>query len=699
MLTSTYILLPTANLGKENPLPIFRDRKPKTFNIDDGVPEKYRGSAGVHQKVLPYTVQDGYDRCLTPKKIKALLLENEYLSAIFLPEWGGRLHSLYDKRLGRELLFTNTVIQPCNLAIRNAWLSGGIEWNIGCIGHTFTTCDNVFAAALKDESGEDFIRIYEFERLKSIFWQADFHLPRGSRHLITHVKMVNPFPKDTTTYWWTNIAAPDEGKTRVFNSGEEVICVVGSDMSYGKLPDGLDCMKGDLSYPSKASRSFDYFVQPNTPDECTWEAASYNDGTLFYERSTPPLSCKKLFTWGTHPAGKHWQEYLSEEGRGYYAELQAGISPSQLHDMILPANTTLEWTQVFGGARCDDRLAYDDDYGVAKAHVSGIINERISENELLALNERLKGLAAKPITADNIIHTGSGFGAVEAMRMEKDGDGEVPTSMCFPEYSITKREHPWRYLIKYGIFPKEDPRYYTVSYMTSDKWLPHIREALDEEYGGRTWYSLMQYGVAIYDGADHTRIATEAYDAEEDGERAIKAKVAWLESLKLEPTALVYRNLGRLEWQYNRLREAAEYYALAAKLPAINDDPAIYAEYLLLLIELGENEKAWEIYESIPDGLRENDRIKAYAALIAVRLERFDFVEKFLDGDFVTIREGEEIPTDVWFEMQARKIARERGITPTPEAINKLCDEIWNEMKPPVRIDFRQSYDRTKKYR
>jgi len=209
----------------------------------------------------------------------------------------------------------------------------------------------------------------------------------------------------------------------------------------------------------------------------------------------------------------------------------------------------------------------------------------------------------------------------------------------------------------------------------------------------------MQYGVAIYDGADHTRIATEAYDAEEDGERAIKAKVAWLESLKLEPTALVYRNLGRLEWQYNRLREAAEYYALAAKLPAINDDPAIYAEYLLLLIELGENEKAWEIYESIPDGLRENDRIKAYAALIAVRLERFDFVEKFLDGDFVTIREGEEIPTDVWFEMQARKIARERGITPTPEAINKLCDEIWNEMKPPVRIDFRQSYDRTKKYR
>ena len=198
--------IPTAPMGGVNPLPQFRKRKPEAVGYDERFPAELREELGFITKVLPYLSQDRYNRDRKNKKLKSVVLENEYLIARFLPEYGGRLHSLYDKTLGRELLFTNSVIQPCNLAIRNAWLSGGIEWNIGCFGHTYTTCDNVFAAILKDKEGNDFLRIYEFERNKSIFWQVDFHLPDGSRHLISHVKMVNPFDKDTTTYWWTNIA-------------------------------------------------------------------------------------------------------------------------------------------------------------------------------------------------------------------------------------------------------------------------------------------------------------------------------------------------------------------------------------------------------------------------------------------------------------------------------------------------------------
>ena len=35
--------------------------------------------------------------------------------------------------------------QPCNLALRNAWVSGGVEWNVGIIGHTPFTVDAMFA--------------------------------------------------------------------------------------------------------------------------------------------------------------------------------------------------------------------------------------------------------------------------------------------------------------------------------------------------------------------------------------------------------------------------------------------------------------------------------------------------------------------------------------------------------------------------
>ena len=213
-----------------NPLPKFRRRKPDMHKTSDRFPAYLKEDLGTYTKVLPYLMQDRYSRKRLPLKLKSFVLENKYLKARFLPEYGGRLHSLYDKVNRQELLFTNTVIQPGNLALRNAWLSGGIEWNIGSLDHTFTTCDNVFCAKLDDGEGNTFIRIYEFERLKSIFWQVDFHLPDGAKHLITHVRMVNPFPVGTTTYWWSNVAVPDNGKTRILASGKNVISFVDGKM-------------------------------------------------------------------------------------------------------------------------------------------------------------------------------------------------------------------------------------------------------------------------------------------------------------------------------------------------------------------------------------------------------------------------------------------------------------------------------------
>ena len=217
-------VIPTAPLGGVNPLPALRTRVPSIPKTVENFPKELKDSAGFQNKPLPSLMQDRYNHTPVPTPIKCFVLENEYLEVRVLPEYGGRVHSIYDKKEKRQLLFTNPVIQPGNLAIRNAWLSGGIEWNIGNHGHTYTTCSSVYAAILGDGEGNDFLRIYEFERNKSIFWQVDLHLPEGSRELISHVRTVNPFPKATTTYWWTNIAVPtDGGETRVLASNKNVI--------------------------------------------------------------------------------------------------------------------------------------------------------------------------------------------------------------------------------------------------------------------------------------------------------------------------------------------------------------------------------------------------------------------------------------------------------------------------------------------
>jgi len=691
--------IPGAPLEGLNPLPQFRSRKPSEYRCSDRFPAKLRQTLGTYNKVLPYLMQDRYSRRRDILKLKSFVLENEYLKARFLPQYGGRLHSLYDKIHGEELLFTNPVIQPGNLAIRNAWLSGGIEWNIGNLGHCYTTCDNVFAAILQDGDGNEFLRIYEFERLKSIFWQADFHLPEGSPYLQVHVRMVNLFDEDTTTYWWSNVAVPDTGKTRVLSSGKNVFSFTGGACDYERLPK-IDAFPGkDVTFPSQADRSFDYFIQENYQGESTWEAAAYENGLVFYERSTAPLYYKKLFAWGNHHAGKHWQEFLSDgEGTGYYAELQAGIAPSQLHDMVLPAHGKYEWTQCFGGVKMEPAPLFVPDFDAACGCFDTKLNSFLTAEDIGKLNEKLTALADIPVTPADIRHEGSGFGALEAVRMQMDGEGVPPASMCFPESTIGETEKPWLCLLKEGHLPAGDVREIPDSYMVSGKWQKYLKNSL--ENGGRSWRSLLHYGVMVYERGDLTKVANQTYSEEAERQQREEARGLWMQSRQCAPNVWATRNLAVLENAVGNHELAERYYDDAIALPGAFDDYALASEYLVFLAGRGKFEKLWAIFETLPENCKKIDRIRITAARAAVKLDNLDYLTQFFAEPHHDIREGECSLTDIWFEFCARRMARERGVEVTDaEAMQKLLDEAWDTCPPDPAIDFRMSFDRTLKYR
>ena len=120
--------MPCAELGKNNPNPDFKniDYIHAGYRVTENVSSEeteYFGK-GMISTILPYMVQDNYNRERKEKNLNSVVMENDYLKAVFLPELGGRLWSLWDKMLNRELLYVNSVFQPANLAIRNAWFSG-----------------------------------------------------------------------------------------------------------------------------------------------------------------------------------------------------------------------------------------------------------------------------------------------------------------------------------------------------------------------------------------------------------------------------------------------------------------------------------------------------------------------------------------------------------------------------------------------
>ena len=202
-LTFKKIKINAAGHPKANPFCDFTSLQHNiVFNKEEFPDEEIYPLYGLVNNNLPYSQQDFYTREIKPRDMNAVVLENDYLRAIFLPDCGCRLWSLYHKKKKRELLYKNPYLIFGNLAIRNAWTAGGVEWNLGWMGHTPFTSDTVFCEKVTDaETCVPILRFYEYERKRGIFYEVDTYLPDGSEFLMVRVLIKNPTEETVPIYW------------------------------------------------------------------------------------------------------------------------------------------------------------------------------------------------------------------------------------------------------------------------------------------------------------------------------------------------------------------------------------------------------------------------------------------------------------------------------------------------------------------
>lgn len=664
------LTLEGAALDGENPLPIFRDRNHHKKVVEDGTlkPEQkqYLGNE-TGERILPYRIQDRYSRDRKPMVLKTILIENDILQAVFLPDYGGRLYSLKDKRTGREILYKNPVFQPANLAILNAWFSGGIEWNVGQVGHTFTTCSPVHAAKLRDEDGNEFLRIFEYERCKNVFWHLDFHLPKGSDKLFVYVRIINDNNKPVPMYWWTNIAVEETPRARVFSSTSDVIYMDQVLKGFGaaEMPD-LPTVPGvDASYPMKIPFASEYFFQTPEHVKSPWEAVAYEDGKLFYERSTPLLRYRKMFCWGNHTGGRRWCDFLSRPGEGNYIEVQGGLAPTQIHGMEMPANTTWDFTQIIGMSDVNTELSHQDSWDNACNYINGHVDKCICEAEVFKIHRQLQATASR--VPEEVLNVGSGWGALERSRREKKEGRKIPLGFTFSDNSLGACQHPWLILLREGHLPDSDVKDIPLSWMVQDEWMNLIEESLENKEC-QSWDTYMHYGVMLYENG----IEEKAVDV-------------WERSLEIKPSSWVYRNLA----QTMKLKgENEKALCLMEKAFMVSDrfpDKAFAEEYLSLLILYCQYDKAWNIYESLPSHFRGSDRIRIIMGAAALELGKEEFLEQLFDTEFAVIREGEVLVLELWYKYNAMKFAEENNVKLTDE----LLLEVKKKYQPPRNLDFR----------
>ena len=136
--------------------------------------------------LYPYFRFDGSVAKSTPKKWKAVILENEKIKVTMLPEIDGKVWGAEDKATGRAFLYYNHVVKFRNIALRGPWCSGGIEFNFGITGHAPTSATPVDWHVRSNDDGSVSYFASATEYINRTTWQVEVRLAPGAEHFTTH---------------------------------------------------------------------------------------------------------------------------------------------------------------------------------------------------------------------------------------------------------------------------------------------------------------------------------------------------------------------------------------------------------------------------------------------------------------------------------------------------------------------------------
>ncbi len=311
------------------------DVNPKFWAIEGGpkLSTTVKGSI-----IYPYTMQDHLSRAKVDRTYKALFLENEYLKVMCLPELGGRLHSVLDKTQGEEMFHLNDVIKPGMIAMRGAWISGGVEWNTGPHGHTVAIVSPVDAVIGRHPDGSAFLEISNLEKIFRTRWTVRVTLHPGKAYLDEQIRIVNPTDGMHPYYFWNCTAFPNRPGTRFIYP-----------MSLGTDHDG----RKFFSWPIHQGKDLSWLKNYETSTSIFAVGCEHDffgaydveaDRGIVQVADHHELGGKKAWTWGQWDFGLVSQQSLTD-GDGPYIEVQTGPLPTQSDYGMLAPRQQVSWRE------------------------------------------------------------------------------------------------------------------------------------------------------------------------------------------------------------------------------------------------------------------------------------------------------------------------------------------------------------------
>ena len=624
--------MPAADLGGRATLPpIFKENnfqaeKPVNLQEDD---ELYADQGKV-SLMLPYEMQSLYTRQMTEQDVPVYVLENKWMKAIFLRDFGGRLWSLYDKQTGREILYRNDCLQIANLALLNAWFSGGVEWNLGMIGHSPFTCSPMHFAKVTMDDGNVALRIFQYERIREIAYQIDFFLDQNAPLLYARVRIKNSHGRTIPMYWWSNMALPEAEGARLVVPATESFCSTPEGVGRCKVPFDGDV---DITYPTNVKDAKDYFFKTKFRSR-RYIAYYMPNGDGFFQTSTIRQRGRKLFVWGQGRGSDTWQRWLTKDA-GRYIELQAGLGQTQYECIPMPPCAAWEWMEAYGSLEgCKERVF--GDYADARSFTENALEQKIGEERMEELLWQTRQTLA--LRKGETLFTADGWGALEAARRAAAGEDPLAPQLAFGP--IQAAQQPWMTLLETGSFPIPADPAPPAKCMVSPTWKAMLEAA---HASAPNWHSALQLALmamAAQDRDSAQRLFSESYRgqgnpfacyglavlADLDGDKEACARYCDELLSCIEADNSVLRDIGRLYLRSN---------AYSQLFNALNGSAY----------------------------LNTDGRLRLFMAQALCALGRLEEAEEQLVGNNgITVddlREGELILSSLYYEIQRKKAERD----------------------------------------
>ncbi|MFZ2654877.1 MAG: DUF5107 domain-containing protein [Victivallales bacterium] len=261
----------------------------------------------------------------------AVILENDYIELIILPEIGGRIFGARDKTNNYDFFYRQHVIKPALIGMLGSWLSGGAEFNWPMHHRPSTYLPTDFSIQEGDD-GSVTVWLSEHEPMDRMKGMVGIRLCKDKAMFETCARVFNRTELPQTFLWWENIAVPVNEDYQIFFPQDVSHVHFHRKQSVTEYPvtskgmyNGKDYREGnkDIRWHKNTREATSYFAAKSNYGFFGGFDHGRNAGVVHVaNRHISPG--KKLFTWAYDQLSESWENALTDSD-GAYAELMAGV--------------------------------------------------------------------------------------------------------------------------------------------------------------------------------------------------------------------------------------------------------------------------------------------------------------------------------------------------------------------------------------